>query len=90
MSWMEELAYDNAEPPTPIDVEITKAQFKSAAHACNPKVSCNGTPYAVWKVCGQHERISKIHSRMLSMPFCNGISPTRWRRCLEVMLKKDP
>ena len=33
MAWLEELAYDDDGPPTPVDVKITDKHFKSAVGA---------------------------------------------------------
>ena len=53
IAWLEELAYDDDGPPTPVDVKTTDKHFKSAVRVCNEKTSASpsGFGYVVWKAC---------------------------------------
>ena len=92
MVWLEELAYDDDGPPTPVDVKITDKHFKSAVGACNENTSASpsGFRYVVWKACGLSPAASRVLSTMMSLPFEHGFAPSQWRQYLEVMLEKQP
>ena len=92
IAWLEELAYDDNGPPTPVDVKITDKHFKSAVRVCNENTSASpsGFGYVVWKACGLSPAASRVHSTMMYLPFEHGFAPSRWRQCLEVMLEKQP
>ena len=79
MAWLEELAYDDDGPPTPVDVKITDKHFKSAVRACNENTSASPSSfgYVVWKACGLSPAASRVNSTMMSLPFEHGFAPSR-------------
>ena len=71
MVWLEELAYNDDGPPTPVDVKITDKHFKSAVRACNANNSASPSGFGCvfWKACGLSPAASRVHSTMMPLPF---------------------
>ena len=54
-SWLHKMTYDDSEVPTPVDLNFTDDDFKSAVKGCNEKTSASssGLGYVIWKACGR-------------------------------------
>ena len=89
-TWLHELKCDNGIEE--IDLNISVDQFRLITRKCNPRTAASpsGFGYVIWKANGRSDLGSLIFSKMMSIPFQKGFAPSRWKRCTEIMLEKDP
>ena len=73
-------------------MSISVDQFRLMTRKCNPRTAASpsGFGYVIWKANGRSDLGSLIFSKMMSIPFQKGFAPSRWKRCTEIMLEKDP
>jgi len=72
--------------------EVTQTMFKNAFGGLSEKKSSSnsGRHIGHYKAALEWETAMEIHCRMMSIPFKHGITPDRWTKVTDVMLKKNP
>jgi hypothetical protein len=77
---------------TAVPAHITSKQFISCYKAMDERTSSSpsGRHLGHYKAAILSEKLSHIHSIMMSIPLTAGFSPAWWRQIIDVMLEKKP
>jgi len=81
-----------AYPHTIVPTHNTLDQFISCYKAMDERTSSSpsGRHLGHYKAAILSEELATVHSTMMSIPLTAGISPSRWRQIIDVMLEKKP
>ncbi len=91
ITMLRQMALHRHLPPKNIDIHISPEAFISCYKAVRESTSSSpsGRHVGHYKAAIKSDRLTSIHSRMMSIPFAAGFSPQRWHKVIDIMLEKD-
>ena len=74
----------------PYSSSISGDQFQSLYRSLDERTSSSpsGRHLGHYRTAAQSDILSSLHASMMSIPYLTGISPSRWRQTIDVMLEK--